>query len=87
MNRHQHVSNNDVLGAPPGMTTDECVALPVTRVRFPDGLPGVMSFWMPTPIELALLNSGKPVRFTIVGSTHAPIMIGVDGDMCMAPIS
>lgn len=80
MNRHQHPSNNAILGAPAGMPIDECAALPVTRIYYSDGTPAVASFWKPTPDELALLNRGQAVRLTVLGGTHPPLVLGVDGD-------
>ena len=80
MNRHQHPTNNDVLGAPPGVPLDECSALPITRIQHSDGTPAVASFWHPTPTELALLAQGAAVRLTVLGMTHPPLMLGVDGD-------
>lgn len=80
MNRHQHPSNNAVLGAPPGMPIDECSALPITRIIYACGTPAVASYWMPTPAELALLNQGRAVRLAVLGTTHPPLMLGVDGD-------
>ena len=66
MNRHQHPTNNDVLGAPPGVPLDECTALPITRVIWQDtGGHGVVSYWLPTAEELALmetLDMGKPIN-------------------------
>ena len=38
MNIHQHPTNNSVLAAPPGASIDQCRALPVTRLQYPDGL-------------------------------------------------
>lgn len=80
MDRHQHPTNNDVLGAPPGVPIDECNALPITRIQYSDGTPAVASFWRPTPAELALLAQGHAVRLTVLGRTHPPLMLGVDGD-------
>lgn len=80
MDRHQHPTNNDVLGAPPGVPIDECNALPITRIQYSDGTPAVASYWLPTPDELALLNRGFAVRLTVLGNTHPPLMLGVDGD-------
>ena len=80
MHRHQHHSNNGVLGAPPGVPIDECNALPITRILYSDGTPAVSSYWHPTPAELALLAQGYSVRLTVLGTTHAPLMLGVDGD-------
>lgn len=80
MNRHQHPTNNDVLGAPPSVPIDECNALPITRIQYSDGTPAVASYRKPTPDELALLNRGFAVRLTVLGTTHPPLMLGVDGD-------
>lgn len=80
MDRHQHPSNNFVLGAPAGMSIDECNALPVTRIQYSDGTPAVASYWKPTAAELTLLAQGQAVRLTVLGTTHPPLMLGVDGD-------
>lgn len=80
MDRHQHPSNTGVLGAPPGVPIDECNALPITRIRYSDGMPAVVSYWRPTAAELELLAQGHAVRLTVLGTTHAPLMLGVDGD-------
>ena len=80
MNRHQHASNNAVLGAPQGMSIDECNALPITRIRYSDGTNAVVSYWKPTPDELELIARGMPIRLIVLGTTHAPLILGVDGD-------
>ena len=80
MNRHQHATNNDVLGAPLGVPVDECNALPITRIQYSDGTLAVVSYWRPTPDELMLLGRGNAVRLTVLGTTHSPLMLGVDGD-------
>jgi len=76
----QHLSNTGVLAPPRGASPEECLPLPVTHVEFIDGSPGVCSFWKPSEEELALLNAGAAVRLTVVGVTHPPLAIGVDGD-------
>lgn len=76
----QHRSNNAVLGAPPGVSVEECRPLPITRVRFLDGEEGVVSFWQPSAEQLALLAAGHPVRLLVPGQTHPPLAMGVDGD-------
>lgn len=83
MNRHQHSSCNDVLGAPPGVPIDSCHALPITRVQFAGGEHGVVSWWMPSAEERELLLAGNAVRLCVMGVTHAPLLIGVDGDGVM----
>lgn len=84
MTPHQHPTNNDVLGAPRGVSIEDCTALAITRVQFgPGGPPGVASFWRPDTAELQLLNAGASVRLSIHGNTHAPVYVGVDGDGVM----
>ena len=80
MKKMQHRTNNDVLGAPPGTPIEECEALPITRLRFEDGTRGVASYWTPSEDELALLKRGAAVRLIVLGTTHAPLILGVDGD-------
>jgi hypothetical protein len=75
----QHPTNNAVLGAPPGVGIDDCRALPITRVEFPDGAPGVQSFWRPTDAERAAIAGGALVLFQCWGRTHPPVYLGVDG--------
>lgn len=75
----QHPSNNDVLRAPSGATVDECRPLPITRL-FYGATPAVVSYWQPTAEQLALLAAGKPVWLSVLGHTHPPLAIGVDGD-------
>lgn len=79
MNPVQHPSNNDVLAAPPGVPIDECRPLYITRVRFTNGTPAVWSYWQPSQAERALIAAGAPVRLSILGNTHPPLHISVDG--------
>lgn len=77
----QHPSNNDVLRAPAGVEIESCRPLAITRVTYgPEYMPGVVSYWQPSPEELALLNAGRPVYLSCWGMTHPPVAIGVDGD-------
>lgn len=80
MIRHQHPTNNRAIGAPPGVSYEECVALPITDALYPDGSRSLFSFWMPTSQELALLAAGAPVRLEIRGAIHPMVSVGVDGD-------
>ena len=77
MNFIQHPSNNGVLGAPPGMTIDQCRALPVTHTEL-GGTPAIASFWQPSDEELAMLNQGKPVVIMALGDLHPPVAVGVE---------
>lgn len=86
VDRYQHPTNNAVLGAPPGMPMEQCGALAVTRIEYEhpwdsrQNQQAVASFWMPTPAELALMNQGRAVRLLVLGTTHPPLQLGVDGD-------
>lgn len=76
----QHSSNNDVLAAPRGASTDECRALAITRVKYGDDIPGIWSFWQPTDVERQLIAAGASIRLSVIGLTHPPVHVGVDGD-------
>lgn len=80
MNKIQHPSNTDVLGAPAGWDQGElpCNSLPVTRTHIGD-LPAVLSYWRPDADELAALNAGGAIRLWVVGATMPPVMLDVDG--------
>lgn len=75
----QHPSNTDVLRAPPGVPIDECRPLSITRVRYSDGVDGVWSYWRPTDEERAAIAAGALVRVAVLGVTHPPLHLGVDG--------
>lgn len=79
MNKHQHPSNNDVLGAPKGWDQGElpCSALPITRTEV-EGFACVDSYWKPTAEELAVLNAGGSVALTVLGATMPPVQLWVD---------
>lgn len=80
MRSSQHPSNNDVLRPPAGMDNGQCRPLAITRVQYSCGTPGVISFWQPSPEQLARLNAGKPVALSVLGRTHPPVSLHVDGD-------
>lgn len=80
MHPTQHPSNNDVLAAPESMSHDECRSLAITRVQYAGAGLGVVSYWQPTAAQIALLNAGRPVWLSVMGMTHPPVMLGVDGD-------
>lgn len=78
MNKIQHPSNNRVLGAPKGWDQKElpCDALPVTDVTI-EGHPAVMSFWRPTPEEIAAIQAGALIALSVIGSTMPPVALMV----------
>lgn len=79
MNKHQHHTNNAVLGAPAGWNQAElpCAALPITRVNI-EGMAAVVSYWKPSKNELAILAAGGSVALTVLGVTMPPVMLAVD---------
>ena len=79
MNKYQHHTNNDVLGAPQGWDQAQlpCSALPITRTEC-DGIPAVVSYWKPTENELAILAAGGSIALWVIGSTMPPLMLAVD---------
>lgn len=87
MNHTKHPTTNLMLGAPAGWDQSKlpCDALPVTRVLW-DGVPAVVSYWVPTPEELAALNAGHAVQLSVVGQTMPPVALGVDAQP-QAPVA
>lgn len=61
------------------MSIDACNALPVTHIRYEDGTPAIVSWWMPTEQERALIAYGHPIMLTLLSNTHPPVKIEVDG--------
>lgn len=77
--RHiQHSTNNGVLGAPKGWKQDElpCSALPVTHVDDEHGH-SIVSFWKPTPEEIAQLMDGASIALWVIGRTMPPVALAV----------
>lgn len=79
MQKIQHPSNNDVLGAPAGWDQSAlpCSALLITRAQF-NGMDAIVSFWRPSDEELAVLNAGGSVELAILGRTMPPVSLSVD---------
>lgn len=84
MDKVQHPSNNGVLGAPPGMTIEQCTALPITRIAYTNQddpsappLPGVRSYWKPSQEEITKLQAGGYVCLEVLGVTMPPTILTV----------
>jgi|SRR3954453_17742570 hypothetical protein len=54
-----------------------CTGLPVYVEQLPSGIIQISSVWFPTPEEIASIVAGAPVKLTIVGSSHPPVMLSV----------
>lgn len=75
----QHITNNGVLGAPPGATHEQCSAAPVTHLLYAEGTRCVRTYWQPTQEEQAAIAAGQPVWLEWWGTTMAPVAMGVHG--------
>lgn len=72
----QHITCNAVLQAPPGVSHEECVPVPITRVHYtPQDQYTVSTFWQPSPEEVALLVSGGVVKVEVWGITMPPLHV------------
>ena len=80
MNKFQHPTNNSVLGAPPGVSIEQCTALPITRIQYQDGTNACISFWKPSVAELEKLNQGWAVAIELLGVTHPPLAVTVSDE-------
>jgi len=81
MKNIQHISNNDVLPAPPGVPHEECTPLFITRTDFGDEgrpEPGLVTFWQPDQEEIASILAGKPIMLFVWGHTHPPLGLSVE---------
>lgn len=79
MRPKHHPSNNDVLLPPAGATPEQVKPLLITRVRYNDGMPGVWSFWQPSDAERQAIAAGASIQISVLGNTHPPLLVGVDG--------
>jgi hypothetical protein len=82
MNSIKIKDSNKVFAKPANWDNDRdgtCIDLHV-RERS-EGMQYVLeSAWVPTPAELAALNSGKPLILTIFGRQMPPVMLSVEGE-------
>lgn len=53
-------------------------SLDICDQLLPDGTPAMCSLWKPSEGELELLKAGRPVRLTILGVAHPPVMVEVE---------
>lgn len=69
-----------LLGAPKGWNQRggvECGFLPVRVDRAGNGEPMLVSYWRPTPEELAALNAGAHVELAVLSGSHPPVRLAV----------
>lgn len=68
------------LGAPRGwdQTSDGvCVGLPIRDERHAPGINRMVSAWVPTPEDIALIQAGAPIYLHVIGETHPPVSLVV----------
>lgn len=72
----QHVSSNDVIGAPPtwDQSISTCRAIPVTR-KVVDGMVVVSTFWELTDEDRAALARGCLIEIMVVGHSVQPMQL------------
>lgn len=81
MNPINHPNCHRDLAKPPSWDNakhGECVTLPIEVVEI-DNLQFMVSYWRPTPDEIAAITSGAAVKLGIQGRTHPVVMLGVEG--------
>ena len=85
----QHPSNNDVLLPPAGASIEECRPLPITRVKYDNGMVGVWSYWQLDDIERQAVAAGAPVVLCAMGLTHPPVVVHVSDEKSsvMSPVT
>jgi hypothetical protein len=69
-----------VLGKPEGWDDDggvKCISLAIRDEQVSDQGNVMISAWLPTPEEIALINAGQPVYLWIWGRGHPPVMLTV----------
>lgn len=60
------------------------LGLPVRDITINDavtgpGTPAMQTAWEPTPGELKLIVNGSSIILTVLGTSHPPVMLTVDG--------
>lgn len=75
----QHSSNNLIMKPPDGMTKEQCVALPITRILYkPEGVPAMLSFWEVDDKDIEGLLTGRGVIvLEVMGTEHPPVNLRV----------
>lgn len=66
---------NAVLGAPLGMSADECEPLSVWRGELESGVPVVISCWKITAEELEEIKRTGRVWLMVMGTTMPPVYL------------
>lgn len=82
MNHIKHPLTNFTFNAPPGMNNCDDLAVVRGTMDNPEQTPVIMSYWKPTPEEIAELNAGGYVRLTIVGTGMPPVALATVDEAC-----
>ncbi|MCJ2051665.1 hypothetical protein [Methylobacterium sp. J-070] len=68
------------LGAPQGwdQTSDgPCVGLPIRDERHTRDIGRMISAWVPTEADIALIQAGAPIYLHVIGEIHPPVSLVV----------
>lgn len=68
-----------VLKAPKG--SDNVYDLPITNIKFSDGICGVESCWELSDEEIEILLKTKRIYLCVLGNTHPPLSISVKSEV------
>jgi hypothetical protein len=74
----KHPLCTHLLGKPSDLTDTQCAALPIIYEETEEGIFAV-SFWRPTPEELAQLNAGEHIALWVraIGRQHPVVALSV----------
>lgn len=53
------------------------LGLPVRDVLYDDGSVAMETVWFPDPKEIEAIVAGAPIKLSVMGSGHPPVMLGV----------
>jgi hypothetical protein len=66
---------NFAFNRPTDMTDEECSSLPVWRGEDANGLPVIISKWMPSEEDIEAINRGESIYLQIVGNGMPPVCL------------
>lgn len=66
---------NKIYTKPEGWTDEECGDLSVWQGNYNNGTPVIISYWKPTPDDMATLNSGGGIYLQVCTSVQPPVLL------------
>ncbi len=74
-----------LLGPPEGSRRGACGALPVLKAADDAFGTRFVSYWRPSPEDLAVLNAGGHVELQVCGAGHPPVWVDVSSQVAELP--